>query len=146
MVHSVWTLSSRIVPLVILAIVLTATAGCSQNSLTPVSGKVTVGDKPLTTGSVRFIPDKEKGNTATDEPTGTINESGTYELRTKNQPGAPAGWYKVVVVSQEQGDITKPTEIKSYVDKKFNKPETSGLSKEVKPGAAAGAYDLTVTP
>jgi hypothetical protein len=121
-------------------------ASCSSRSAT-VSGKVTVDGTPLTKGSVRYIPDKEKGNTSTDEAVGEINASGVYELRTNNQPGAPTGWYKVCVVSTDTPDNTNPSApVKSYVDAKYKTPATTDLSKEVKSGAPPGAYDLTVTP
>jgi hypothetical protein len=96
----------------------------------------------LTKGSVRFVPDKKKGNTSTEEPTGGINDSGVYELKTNNQPGAPLGWYKVCVVATDTPDNTNPSApVKSYVDGKYRRAETTPLEVEVKSG---GAYDVEV--
>ena len=139
MVLSVWKISRLALVFVLLVTILTA-AGCAGN--TPVSGKVTVNNKPLTSGSVRYVPDKDKGNTATVEPVGTISESGTYELHTNGQPGPPAGFYKVAVVAQDKVDNTKPTDIKTLIDSKYNTAEKTDLHVEVKSGAAPGAYDL----
>jgi hypothetical protein len=132
----------RFLAFLILAAILTADAGCSSGGGIPVSGKVTVGDKPLTTGSVRYVPDKEKGNNGTEEPVGTINESSTYVLYTNGKPGAPAGHYKVAVVAQDNVDITNPTNIKSLIDPKYNTAEKTDLRVEVKSG---GTYDLQLS-
>ncbi len=139
MILSVRKISRLALVLVFAAAILTA-AGCSGSQA--VSGKVTVDGKPLTAGSVRYVPDKDKGNTATVEPVGTINESGTYVLYTNGKAGAPAGHYKVAVVAQDKVDNTKPTEIKSLIDPKYNNAENSGLEVEVKSG---GSYDLKVS-
>jgi hypothetical protein len=136
-------LRPRFLTIIGLAAVLTAVAGCGRVS---VSGKATVGDKPLTTGSVTLVPDKDKGNTSTEEPVGLITETGTYEVYTNKQAGAPAGWYKVVVTAQEMPDNTKPMATKSLIDEKYTKAETTDLKIEVKSGAPAGTYDLKLSP
>jgi hypothetical protein len=134
----------RTVSLVTLAIFVLTIAGCSKTAT--VTGKVTVDDKPLTKGGIRFVPDKAKGNTSPDEAIGTINETGVYELRTNNQAGVPPGWYKVCVHSTDMPDNTNPSApLKSYVDGKYDKPETTDVSIEVKSGAPAGAYDLKLS-
>jgi len=121
------------------AVVFTA-CGCARS--VPVKGKVETTDgKLVPNGNVIFVPDKDKGNTSTDEPRANITEQGTYELITNGKPGAPAGWYKVVVnaVEKTEGDNTKPTTPKQLVAQKYNKVETTDLSVEVKPD---GTYDL----
>ena len=123
-------------------------SGCGSDPLNAASvrGKVTVDNQPLTTGSVRFVPDKTKGNTSPVEPLGLINESGQFELSTNGKPGAPLGWYKVAVIAADMPDSTKVNAVpKSYVGNKFNDPEFSGLSVEVVSSAKDGAYDLKVT-
>jgi hypothetical protein len=128
--------------LVVTALVL---AGCGSDGpkLVPVSGTVTVEDKPLTTGSVVFKPDGSKGNTSQRVIVGLIKEDGTYTLVTGKKEGAPLGWYKVAVQASEPID---PKNIraapKSLVSKKYTVPETSGLSVEVVDSPAEGAYDL----
>jgi hypothetical protein len=117
--------------------------GCdSAGSLQKVSGKVTVDGAPLTTGTVRFVPDKEKGNKTTTEPTGQIGADGTYSLMTDGKSGAPAGWYKVTINASEIPESSKPFSGKSLVAPKFNDPAASGLSIEVVASPKPGAYDL----
>jgi hypothetical protein len=84
----------RRVPLILSAL-LVAAWGCGGSSdgegLIPVSGKVTVGGKALTKGSVSYRPDKARGNTNPAEPYGEITADGTYTLYTNKKKGAPAG-------------------------------------------------------
>lgn len=131
MVFSLSKFLIRMAPVFILAAISTAATGCSSGI--SVSGKVTVDDKPLTTGGVTFVPDKEKGNTSTEEAHGQITEAGTYEMYTNNQKGVTPGFYKVLVVAQDKPDISKPTEVKSLIDSMYNKVETTPLKIEVKP-------------
>jgi len=125
-------------------------AGCSGDSqvLVPVEGKVMLDGAALTKGSVRFQPDKDKGNTFGSEPVGEIGLDGSYKLMTAGKAGAPAGWYKISVNgmgSAEIPDSTKPMAIKSPLAAKFNDPLKSGLSVEVVASAPAGTYDLKVS-
>jgi len=113
--------------------------------LRPVTGKVTVDGNPLTKGMVRFIPDKEKGNTGTTESVGEIQADGTYTLYTNSKPGAPTGWYKVTVNASEVPDSSKPMTGKSLVDPKYSNAEHPLLSVEVVSSPSPGAYDLKVS-
>jgi hypothetical protein len=123
-----------------------ALAGCGGGGLASVEGKVTADGKALTKGSVRFVPDKAKGNNSTAEPTGEIGSDGSYTLMTQGKSGAAPGWYKVSVTSQEIPDSSKVNApVQSYVAAKFNDPEKSGLSVEVVASPPAGAYDLKTT-
>ncbi len=122
--------------------------GCGSDPMNAatVKGKVLLDGKPLTKGSVRFVPDKAKGNTAGVEPTGIIGESGEYELITNGKSGAPLGSYTVCVVSGEIPDSGNPTAVpKGGPAPRFAQPETSKLTVEVVPSPAAGAYDLNVS-
>jgi len=124
-----------------LGVLVLALSGCGGvGTLYPVSGKVTVDGKPLKDGQVSFVPDKEKGNKAPVAPFGKIKD-GSYSLDTKGQPGAPAGWYQIMVETQYPGGPEKHTEL----PRRFSDPGKSGLAVEVVPSAAAGAYDLKVT-
>ena len=127
------------------AALLVAGCGSSGGKLYSVQGKVTADDQPLSKGSVRFVPDTGKGNTAKSEPIGEIGADGTYSLTSTGGSGAPPGWYKVSVVSTDPPDSTKPLATKSYVGKKYNDPQTSGLAVEVVASPPAGAYDLKVS-
>lgn len=133
---------------VLLLLALLAPTGCGTDgvgSLHKVSGRVTVNGSPLTLGSVRFVPDKARGNTTPTEPVGVIQPDGTYTLGTNGKPGAPAGWYRVTVTAAEQADSSRPFAGKVHVAPKFNVPEKSGLSVEVVAKPGPGAYDLQVT-
>jgi hypothetical protein len=124
-----------------LGVVVLALSGCGGvGTLYPVSGKVTLDGKPLPDGQVSFVPDKEKGNKAPATPFGKIKD-GSYSLETKGQPGAPAGAYKIMVITRYPGSPEKNPELpKRYAD-----AGNSGLAVEVSPTPAAGAYDLKLT-
>ncbi|MCI0680828.1 MAG: hypothetical protein L0Y71_01885 [Gemmataceae bacterium] len=111
----------------------------------PVSGTVTVGAKPLASGSVAFHPDEAKGNTSKKVAGGDIGADGSYKLYTDAKPGAPAGWYKVTVAAATQVDSDKADQAKSLVGAKFTDPKETPLSIEVTASPAAGAYDLKVS-
>ncbi len=90
----------KIVPL---AAILLALAGCGDKvqgraGLVPVTGKVTLDGKPLTTGTVSFI-----GSGGNNEAfTGQIDGSGNYKLgASPTDPGALPGEYKVIVMATE---------------------------------------------
>jgi hypothetical protein len=124
---------------------LLALAGCGGPKRVPVSGKVTLGDKPLTTGRVFFSPDVAKGNNARVACVGRLDEQGGYELHTTgitnkdSGKGAPPGWYKVTI--RQQGSTELAPGIKpAYLDE-----STTPLSVEVVPDAPPGAYDLKLT-
>ncbi|HEX3149225.1 MAG TPA: hypothetical protein VHR66_14220 [Gemmataceae bacterium] len=134
-----------IAPLAVLLLLSPSGCDSGSGSLHKVSGKVTVDGAPLTTGTVRFVPDKDKGNKATTEPTGQIGTDGTYSLMTDGKSGAPAGWYKVTISASEVPESSKPFSGKSLVAAKFNDPAASGLAVEVVSSPKAGAYDLQAT-
>ncbi len=123
--------------------------GCAQDTVGPlvaVQGRVLVGDQPLTSGSVILHPDGGKGNKTPHEPRGEIDAQGGYTVFTAERAGAPAGWYRVTVVSQS----SKATDADPYavpqsnIAAKHADPNTSGLVLEVKDGAAPESYDLKV--
>jgi hypothetical protein len=126
----------RLLTVLVVAAALTA-AGCGRRIT--VKGKVTVGETPLTYGSVLFIPDKDKENTSTVSPRGLITPDGTYELN----ESVPPGWYKVVVSATEEtsGDNAKTdmAPAKSLIDARYSDPNRTDLRIEVKSGAS---YDL----
>lgn len=121
--------------------------GCGRSgpTLIPVEGKVTFQGRPLQTGSLVFQPDRDKGNQSSLTPSGTIGSDGRYQLFTQERPGAPPGWYKVGIVAQE-APPNDPYAMRSRIPQRYNDPQTSGISVEVSKSAAAGAYDLQLTP
>ncbi|WP_254510570.1 hypothetical protein [Anatilimnocola floriformis] len=120
-------------------------SGCGQSGpvLHEVRGQVSYGGAPLTTGTVslRAVRDNETQH----QPTGLINERGEYRIYTANQPGAPPGWYSVVVFATEPlvdtGKVS-PGLPRSIIPVRYNNVGTSPFSFEVKPTPAAGEYDL----
>jgi len=141
MVLSTWKVSLRLRALLafLLAFLL---FGCS--SRVPVSGKLTVENKPLTNGSIFFVPDRDKGNMSTAEPRGTIDDQGNYTLSTDGKPGVPPGWYRVVVVvsSTNIPDIRNPTTTQSPIDERYKTATKTNLVVEV-PG---GDYNFKLDP
>jgi hypothetical protein len=137
-------------------IVLLSAAGCGDGvgKTYSVSGKVTIDGAPLKgkSATVMFVPIRDKGNSTTFEPGGTIDSSGNYTLYTKGQRGAPAGWYKVVVtgVSEEPPEatvpLTKRPAPKSLVPARYGQASTTPLEVEVVASPASGAYDLDLKP
>jgi hypothetical protein len=130
-------------------LVVLALTGCNSSGLgrvVPVQGKVTLNGAPLSSGSLVFKPDAAKGNNSTLQPASDIAADGTYNLFTKEKPGAPLGWYKVGVVAEGPASPTDPyAPRKSLVAQRYNDPETSGVAIEVVTTPAAGAYDVKLT-
>ena len=133
----------------VLVAAVAVTAGCKPPPPAPtfpVSGKVTVGKKALTTGFVTYTPDAGKGNTSKESAIGMIGADGTYKLVTNGRDGAPLGWYKVSVNPQgmPSGDTPPPKELPkpTAINPKYQKGDTSGISIEVKEQAPPGAYDI----
>jgi hypothetical protein len=126
--------------------------GCGGSSvkLVPVSGKVTVGGQPVTSGQVSFVPVTEgEGVNAKAAPgsapaSGQIEASGEYKLFTNGKEGAAPGKYKVTVTPSMMptGGTKAPT---APFNAKFSDIKQTPLTKEVASGAAAGAYDLNLT-
>ena len=135
-------------------------AGCGSGGpkLYPVSGKVMLGKEPLKAGMVTYFPDEAKGNKSKNSPTGEIQSDGSYKLSTSGKPGAPAGWYKIMVTTSTpgMGGATTPDpnnpQVASLnpqgsgpqVNDKYKSVSTTDLAKEVVP--SGGAYDLEVSP
>jgi hypothetical protein len=116
--------------------------------LYPVSGRILVGDNPLTTvgqGSVSLRGDALKGNPTMHQPTGAIDADGKFELMTAGKKGAPAGWYKVVVAAYANKPEEGPVKPRMLLDEKYYHPQKTDLSVQVVARPAEGAYDLKVT-
>jgi hypothetical protein len=124
---------------------LLALAGCGGPKRVPVSGQVTLGDQPLTTGRVFFSPDVSKGNNARVACVGRLDDQGRYELHatgitpSESGKGAPPGWYKVTI--REQGSTKLDPRVKSIY---LNEDKTP-LSIEVVVKPAPGAYDFDLS-
>jgi hypothetical protein len=124
-----------------------ALAGCSQgDELTPVQGKLFIGDAPATKGMgyVTFHPDDKKGNTSLEEAVGSIKPDGTYTLETRGKSGVAKGWYKVGVSLAEVMDPNNPYVTKWLMPEpdKYQDWNQSGISIEVVESPAEGQYDI----
>lgn len=127
--------------------VLTGCGGPKGPVLFPVSGVVTVDGAPAEGAGVSFRPDASKGNKIEWFPTGVADKEGKFTLTTTAKPGAPPGWYKVVVMPYSPppfGGEAKKAAPPSF-NVKYSRPEASDLSIEVTKSPAPGAYDLKLT-
>jgi hypothetical protein len=121
---------------------LLALAGCGGIKRVPVTGKVTLAGKPLTSGRLGFSPDEAKGNSARVACFGKINAEGEYELATlgvnkaDGGRGVPPGWYKVTLLDVES--LPKGVEV---APEYFDENQTP-LAIEIVAEPAPGAYDL----
>jgi hypothetical protein len=119
--------------------------GCGQDSkLGRVHGTVRLDGKPLTNGTVRFVP--SAGRAAT----GTIQSDGTYTLGTyKTSDGALVGTHKASIVASEAGSDSRPPyeapkqKSKSLIPERYMAAGTSKLTFDVKPGDNTADFDLT---
>jgi len=93
-----------------------------------VTGRVTLDGKPLSHGSVTFVPDASKGTTGP-LGSGAIGQDGRYQLRTVGQNGALVGWHKIRVMAIDRTKPGKPWIIP--ID--YGHPDKSGLTAEVRP-------------
>jgi hypothetical protein len=127
------------------SLVLTPGCGPSLPPLFPVSGKVTLGDKPLTEGQVSLIPEGNQlpvGLTIT----GQIDSSGVYKIYTAGKEGAPEGKYKVTVVPLLTGGSDGKKSGSLPFNKKFCDPTKTTLVIQVSASPKENAYDLKLTP
>lgn len=105
---------------------------------------MTVDGVPSEGAGVSFRPDAGKGNMVEWFPTGVADKEGRFTLTTTAKPGAPPGWYKVVVMPYSPppfgGDAKKAAP--QAFNAKYSNPDTTDLRVEVKQDPAPGSYDL----
>ncbi len=130
------------------ALLLTVIVGCGDNSMVPVSGKVTFADgKPLTKGRVNFQSDKNNAF-------GVIESDGSYELMSVEEgDGAPPGTYKVFISGAYEGEVDPhaPENIGKKVEaptplvaEEFETASSTPITVEV--GGSDANYDIKVEP
>ena len=144
---SIVTLASRLILFGALGLISFAGCSRSQESLIEVRGRVSFGGKPLATGVVSLRPDAERGNKSLHQPTGVIDPTGDYRIFTNQRPGAPPGWYRVVVFATEPTVDTgkaHPGMPKSLIPVRYNNPATSPLQLEVRADGAPGENDFSL--
>ena len=118
------------------AVCLAAAGGCTSSGdegfpeTVPVKGKVSMAGQPLSKGSISFIPNSGRPATALIQP------DGTYVLGTfKEKDGAVPGHFRVTVTATtaDPNQMPRPGDPppKNLVPKKYNRPESSGLTADV---------------
>ena len=97
-------------PAAILVLAACTLAGCGSGTSyehATVHGKVTYKGKPVTFGSVLFVPLEPPKDGLMQPASGEIQTDGTYALKSEADSGAIIGEHKVVVVAV---DGSKPAE------------------------------------
>jgi hypothetical protein len=99
--------------------------GCSDGRPTrvPVSGRVLIDGKPLTLGSVMFVPKGDRPSS------GTIDKDGRFTLTCfDKEDGAVVGTHRIAISAVEQ---VGPGAQKWHAPKKYVDYSKSGLTAEV---------------
>ncbi|WP_422931936.1 hypothetical protein [Singulisphaera sp. PoT] len=118
--------------------------GPSGPELAKVTGTVTYQGKPVPKGRITFVSTQEGGRNAT----GELGSDGSYRLQTENPgDGALLGNYNVTIYAHDEPILDyiprKPVKPKILTPEKYEKPDTSGLSRKVKSGSNTFDFDLT---
>lgn len=120
--------------LLLIGTIIIACWGCGDDkpALVPVHGTVLLNDKPMTTGKLTTVTEAAHGAAAFIQPDGTF-ELKTYESGVGSD-GASPGMHKVAVIATEEPASNDPDAApgKSLIPKRYNVPETSQLTIEVK--------------
>lgn len=126
-----------------------AIAGCGGSAKVGyVHGVVRLDGKPLTTGTVRFVPDAGRA------ASGTIQTDGSFDLGTLGKSdGAVIGKHRVAIIAYQQSvpeegsrpaDVTSVNpNVKPLVPERYMAVGTSRLTFDVKPGSNQADFDLT---
>jgi hypothetical protein len=132
---------------VMAAVAFLAGCGKAKEPLLPVAGRILVKKQPLANGTVVFHPDAAKGNHDKREPRAAVadDHSGGYRLKTGDEDGAPAGWYRVTVnaLKPVTSSVRRPEWL---ADPKYADEKTSGLAVEVVKDAPPQTYDFELDP
>jgi hypothetical protein len=120
-------------------VVLLVAAGCGSGKIAPVSGQVTLDDKPLGGVLVTYQPEGTGGGS-----TALTDESGNYTLRMvmDDQPGAAIGKHRVEIACPVDASSDKDTGGRAPKPKVVIPPRynvQSELSMDVPPGGKKDA-------
>ena len=129
---------SRDICFCLMTVGLTTFSGCGggRPTLVPVAGKVFIDNKPLTSGTVVFVPEGGR------QSTGSINNDGTFSLSCfKLNDGALIGKHKISVTSNES--LNGDTALRWFIPPKYNEVSTSGLTQEIKGPTDSVMINLT---
>lgn len=115
----------RLTTIVGFAALLVVAIGCSDGrpQRVPISGKVLIDSKPLTYGTIQFVPTGARASQ------GTIDKDGRFTLTCFGDgDGAVLGQHTVTVAG---GEPISSTKIRWHAPKKYLNPQTSGLTHQV---------------
>lgn len=127
---------------IILALALASCMiGCSDRlpRTVHVEGRITYLGKPVTQGSVTFMPINNASGSTLQPATGSLDSDGNYSLRSYHEKdGILPGKYSVSVAAYRSYRLpTRPGEKLDYsIPEKYTSPQTSGLSADVSTDAA----------
>ncbi len=108
-------------------------AGCggSELSLVPVSGRVLYHGEPLSSGTIVFTPDLQRGARGP-MAWGEVHD-GTFRLSTGGQTGVVPGWHRITIASLP-GNATGTQTAGPRLPTRYRDPQLSELLREVKSG------------
>ncbi len=125
-------------------------SGCGRQTTGPrfqrVEGVVTLGGKPLTSGTIQFVPDS---TTAAQGPSasGVIQANGRYELfGPRGLAGAAPGHYRVSICIRTIRSDAQVVPTCDTVPPQYSRPETSGLTSVVVVGNGPLRRDFDLAP
>src|SRR5438067_521415 len=120
-----------------------ACSGGGGTSLNPVTGKLLYKDQPAAGAVVTFHPEAGGNKITTVLPVGEVKSDGTFELKTGDAKGAPAGKYTVTVIWSEEvlppggkkAMSTAPPEFRDRLKGAYANAANSQIKVEIKSGA-----------
>jgi hypothetical protein len=114
-----------------LASVLVVGCHSGTDTLTPVKGKVTYKGNLLTSGTVAFIPDGNRG-TQGKMAVGEIQPDGTFVLKTGDSVGVVPGHHRVTIACLRLPAASLTSAAAGFrLPAKYGDPQQSGLVGEV---------------
>lgn len=120
-----------------LAIIALIVCGCGAHDyrdslpLAPVHGTVTYKGKPLDSGQVVFVQEKDTVGVVT---TGLIQADGSYKMATAGRDGAMVGWNRVIVRPYQPASRKPSDALPSPLPEEYSWADKTPLRFEVKPG------------
>lgn len=123
--------------------------GCGNDNpeTIPVRGRVTWGGKPLSGGTIIFLPAENVGKPTGHIATGRIQSDGSYEMGTfSNRDGVVPGSYQVAIDARDKlstEDVDGAADATTDIPQRFASPATSGLTVDITEESSVHDFDLT---